>query len=296
MAERPTADRAAEGLCILPSPSKPRLLVPASPRRAASSAVLRYSAQQGWLGRCAGAGLAAAVRLGYAGRASGRRPGHALGPDSIDAHLGQIMGQPVSTSLSLSPDRANRKPVLQVFDHAGRTIAFAKVGVSDLSGRLVRIEATALAELANSELHTVAVPRLLSSAIWRDMPVLVTSPLPAISLRRVSDALVERAMLEISAIGAEPAGPAPLRQYLDRMNARADAAVPTAGYDLISRWRALFDAVIAEPAIADVGWGSWHGDWTTWNCVATGTKLAVWDWERFTTVAFPPVSIACTMS
>ncbi len=280
----PTADaaaRAANGLCILPSPTKPRLLTPVSPRRAASSAVLRYSAQQSWLGRGAGVGLAAAVRLGYVGRASRRRPGHAVGPDSIDAHLGQVMGEAVSTSLSLSPDRANRKPVLQVFDHAGRTIAFAKIGINDLSDQLVRNEAVALAELAGSRLATATVPRLLSSATWRGMPVLVTSPLPALSLRRVSDALVDPAMQEISAIGAEPAGAAPLGRYVSRLHARAEEAAAGAGVDFIVHWRGLFDAVVAQPAIADVAWGSWHGDWTTWNCVPLGERLAVWDWERF---------------
>lgn len=280
----PTADasaRAANGLCILPSPTKPRLLTPVSPRRAASSAVLRYSAQQSWLGRSAGVGLAAAVRLGYVGRASRRRPGHALGPDSIDAHLGQVMGEPVSTSLSLSPDRANRKPVLQVFDHTGRTIAFAKIGINDLSDQLVRNEAVALAELAGGQLATATVPRLLSSATWRNMPVLVTSPLPALSLRRVSDALVDQAMQEISAIGAEPAGAAPLGRYVSRLHARAQEAAAGAGGDFVVHWRGLFDAVVALPAIADVAWGSWHGDWTTWNCVPLGGRLAVWDWERF---------------
>jgi Phosphotransferase enzyme family len=280
----PTADALpppANGMCILPSPTKPRLLAPVSPRRAASSAVLRYSAQQNWLGRSAGIGLAVAVRLGYLGRASRRRPGHALGPDSIDAHLGQVMGEPVSTSLSLSPDRANRKPVLQVFDRAGRTIAFAKVGVNDLSDQLVRNEAMALGELAASGLSTITVARVVSSTTWRNMPVLVMSVLPALSLHRVSDALVDRAMLEISAMGAEAAGPAPLARYLNRLNARADAAANGPGREFVAPWRELFDAVVADPATADVRWGSWHGDWTTWNCVPLGDRLAVWDWERF---------------
>jgi hypothetical protein len=273
--------RAGSALCILPSPTKPRLLTPVSPRRAASSAVLRYSAQQSWLGRSAGVGLAVAVRLGYVGRASRRRPGHALGPDSIDAYLGQVLGEPVSTSLSLSPDRANRKPVLQVFDRAGRTIAFAKVGVNDLSDQLVRSEARALAELAGCPLETVAIPQLLSSSIWRDMPVLIMSPLPAVSLRRVSHALVERAMREISAIDAQPAGAAALGRYVDDLDTRANDAAAVDGRDFVVRWRELFDAVLTEPAVADVAWGGWHGDWTTWNCVALGERLAVWDWERF---------------
>jgi hypothetical protein len=31
-----------------------------------------------------------------------------------------------------------------------------------------------------------------------------------------------------------------------------------------------------------VGWGSWHGDWTPWNCSSRrGGGVLVWDWERF---------------
>lgn len=273
--------RAGDAVCILPGPSTPRLLAPVSPRRAASSAVLRYSAQQGWLRRGAGIGLAVAVRLGYPGRRSGYRRAHAPGPASITAHLEQILGEPVSTSLSLSPDRANRKPVLQVFDRAGRTIAFAKIGASELSAQLVRNEGATLAELGGNELSAVVVPRVLNLSSWRDMPVLVMSVLSTVSLRRVSNARLERAMLAICAIDAEPAGAAPLRRYADRLNARADEAATVARTDLVLRWRALFDAVVAEPATADVSWGSWHGDWTTWNCVASGRRVAVWDWERF---------------
>ena len=276
-----TSVPAGDAVGILPSPSKPRLLAPVTPRRAASSAVLRYSAQQGWLRRGAGVGLAVAVRLGYPGRRSGYRRVHAAGPGSITAHLAHILGQPVSTSLSLSPDRANRKPVLQVFDAGGRTIAFAKVGASELSAQLVRNEGAALAELARAELSALVVPRALSLTTWRDMPVLVMSALPTVSLRRVSDARLERAMGQVCAIGSEPAGADPLRRYVDRLTARADGATAVAGTDFVRRWRALFDAVRAEPAAADVRWGSWHGDWTTWNCVASGPRVGVWDWERF---------------
>lgn len=243
--------------------------------------MLRYSAQQGWLGRSAGAGLAVAVRLGYTGRPSHRRRAHAVGPYSIDAHLGEVVNEPVATSLALSPDRANRKPVLQVFDRAGRTIAFAKIGVNELSCDLVRNEAAALAELSRHELDPVAVPRVLSVATWRDMAVLVMSPLPAISLRGASPTRLDRAMLRISAIGSQPAGDVPLRRYVDRLRKRADGAVAVAGADMVIRWRTLFEAVVAQPAALDVAWGSWHGDWTTWNCVPRGEQLGVWDWERF---------------
>ena len=280
----PTADPSApegDALCILPSRSKPRLLAPTTPRQAAGSAVLRYSAQQGWLGRGAGLGLAAAVGTGYARRPSRRHRGHALGADSIDAHLDRVLGEPVATSLSLSPERANRKPVLQVFDRAGRTIAFAKVGVGELAAALVENEAAALDVLGRRGLSAVVVPRVLSLTTWHDLPVLVMSALPTVTARRVPSARLDRAMREICAIDAEPAGAAPLGRYVDRLTARADEAAVVAGTDFVLRWRALFDAVLAEPAVAGVGWGSWHGDWTTWNCVGSSRRVAVWDWERF---------------
>ena len=263
---------------VLPSMSKPRVLAPTSPNRAASSAVLRYSAQQGWVGRSAGVALAVGVRLGAHRHAMTPRTESVVGTDSIDDHLSEVLGEPVLTSLALSPDRANRKPVLQVFDARGHTLAFAKVGVTELSARLVLNEAHALVELTAAGLEHVQVPTLLDCRPWHSMPVMVMSALPALSLGTTKEDLLVRAMLEVSRVGVpHPVG---LTSYIDGLEAEAVKAAPQAAAE-VAHWRRLRDEIIGIPGLGDISAGAWHGDWTTWNCLSRSGQLSVWDWERF---------------
>lgn len=265
---------------VLPSASRPRVYAPDLPRRAGASAVLRYTAQQGWRLRAMGAGLAGVIRLGLHERmATTERIVHRPGPDSIDAHLASVLGQPVETSLALTPDRANRKPVLEVFDRAGRSIAFAKLGTNDLTERLVRAEAAALTTLARHDLPHLLVPRLLDCDRWHDMTVLVMSSLPMPGFARLKPQLLLEAMLEVSRIADEPRIGA--ESYVHGLRARARAATPIAGEDFIAHWSELLDGVVAIAQVEDIVLGSWHGDWTSWNCGPSGERVSVWDWERF---------------
>ena len=52
---------------------------------------------------------------------------------SLRSHLGDVFGEPVDLSLGLGTARANRKPVLQVFDARGRSLAFVKIGVTPVT-------------------------------------------------------------------------------------------------------------------------------------------------------------------
>ncbi|MDF5754803.1 hypothetical protein [Spongiactinospora sp. TRM90649] len=100
------------------------------------------------------------------------------GGDSIEDHLGEVLGIPVRAVLHVRPARrANRKPVLEAHGPAGLA-AFVKIGDTPCTAALVRAEATALGLLAGAPLRTVVAPALLHHGRWRGLEVLVTSPLP----------------------------------------------------------------------------------------------------------------------
>ncbi len=169
--------------------------------------MVRYVAQQPLPARAKGLLVAAAVRGGWHERGAQAETVEVGRGASVDEHLGHVLGHPVTTSLALTPSRANRKPVLQVFDAHGHTVAFAKVAVSSLSASLVRAEAAALRKVATHETPHLVIPSVLDCREWRNMTVLVTSVLPAFSSGRRRRDLLARAMHEICRI---PAADAPL--------------------------------------------------------------------------------------
>jgi hypothetical protein len=258
-------------LTVLPSSRAPRLLVPVRPRRAAATAVRRYTAQQGARQRFAGAALAAAIRSGLCDRMPHVTSGAPLG-ESIWSHLTSVFGQPIVTTLAVTSQRPNRKPVLQVFDAGGHTIGFAKVGATALAARLVAAEAAALTAVASLDLPHVDVPRIVHYGAWRELPVLVTSPLPRRRSPRWDSDVLVRAMREVS---QTPMGG--VADYLASVDARSAAAVGPH----VDQWREVFGDLTAGRDLSAVPMGPWHGDFTEWNCARTGPRLAVWDWERY---------------
>lgn len=269
-------------MVVLPSTRTPRLLVPVAPRRAGASSLLRYTAQQGFSDRLLSLGLAGGVRIGLCHLLPPILSGtSAAGGDTIDEHLGTIFGHPVVTSLAITAIRPNRKPVLQVFDTRGKTIAFAKVGVNMLTRALVDAEADALGQLASGHLPSVHVPRVLAHGRWRGNSVLVTTALPSGSTVPRDSRLVVRAMCEVSRVKPQSSHEG-ISIYLDGLRARADAVSHPARVDHVREWSELLDKVISDGPMERLSAGAWHGDWTSWNCAQRRGRLVVWDWERFT--------------
>lgn len=281
----PSAGRGAPAMVVLPSARTPRLLAPVRPRRAAAAALVRYTAQQRARERAAALAIAAGIGAGLrrarpAVSASGSSPQRAAHEESIDDLLTRLLGEPVRTSLALSPARPNRKPVLQVFDRRGRTLAFVKVGVSPLAHRLVDGEAHSLRTLTAAGLGQLSTPTVLHHQAWRGTAVLVTTALPLGRRppRRApgfADPLTA-AMCEISEMGA----PDDCAGYLTGLRARAAALHSGA-----AKWSDLLEEIVVARDAAALTTGCWHGDWTAWNCARHGRKVAVWDWERFSNPA-----------
>jgi hypothetical protein len=265
-------------LIVLPSRSDPRLLVPAD-RRAAPAALRRYGEPGSPRARVARRALELALATA-AGRLAARdrlRIAAPPGAPTIDTFLHDQLGHDTLISLHLGAARANRKPVLQVLTPDARTVAYAKIGTTDLAGALVRHERAALDQVR--ALPTLRAPAVRRMARFGDCDVLILSALPVWAPRRpLSDAALAAAMAEVARL----AGTTPGRYSLA---ARLAEAPDTPDRAALTR---ELDRLPDQP----LQLGAWHGDWTPWNMAATTEGLLLWDWERFATgvpVGFDPL-------
>lgn len=279
---------------VLPHAGNPRLLVPADSTRAAAAAVRRYNALPTGAARVRARLLSAGLRSGAVGMLGSRFriSGGGGGPvDSLQGHLARALGHELLVSLSVGPPRANRKPVLQLLTRQGETVGFAKVGVNDLTRRLVRDEGDALTALSTAGLEGVTVPSVLYSGEWRGLEVLVQSPLPVWRRRSgrsgrgrhgepgagspVSTArgAAMRAVAEAAGVEHRPLRGSPylaaLRRRLAGIEDRDAATALDGALDRV--------AAAGEP----FRFGAWHGDWTEWNHAVLPDTVLVWDWERY---------------
>jgi hypothetical protein len=126
------------------------------------------------------------------------------GSETIEDHLGEVLGLPIRVVLHVRPARrANRKPILEAHGPDG-PFAFVKIGDSEISRSLVRNEASALRLLAETPLKTVIPPTVLHHGTWRGLDVLALSPLPVpTGSHKVSADLAYAAVREIAALRPE---------------------------------------------------------------------------------------------
>ncbi|WP_309106932.1 hypothetical protein [Arthrobacter sp.] len=288
----PTTEVAnGEGFWVVPHARAPRILIPAGSARAASSALHRYSAAISLSETVQRLVLASALGLG-AGRALlpdrvqldtaelGRlQPGEA-GEGSILGYLEGVLGEPVSVSLSIGPARANRKPVLQVFDSKGRSLAFVKVGDTATASSHVSREAENLALLSTKDFSTLELPAVISFGSWRSMAVLVMSALNTVPAARGPRfaGLRERALLELNE--AFPYGESPLGQTPLWVGLRTQYLQLTDD-SVRRRFGECLDRLVTAFPDQMLRVGAWHGDFTPWNMARRRGRLQLWDWERF---------------
>jgi hypothetical protein len=272
----------AGGLFVLPSLRDPRLLVPAG-RRAGAAAVRRYGepgSVRARLGRRA-LGLALASGAGPVLLRDRLRIRVPAGAPTLEAYLSGQLGGEVLLSLHLGAARANRKPVLQLLTPGGRTVAYAKVGITPLTSRLVQAERAALDQVEAARLATVTAPRVRHLGRWQGLDVLILSALPVWpprARRPLGDGQLTKAMAEVAGLARLPAEPLAGGRYLRGLTDRLAAAPASAD-------RAALDAELTELACQhgqrELALGAWHGDWTPWNMACTSGGLLLWDWERF---------------
>ncbi len=262
-------------MLALPSRAAPRLLVRPAPARVSARAVRALTSDRSVRSILRREVVAAGLRVG-AGSLLARRHGFTVGAGGIDAYLADLLGTPVHVAMSIGPPRANRKPVLAVLRPDGEVIAYAKVGLDDLPRVLVRHEAGALRRLADAMLTSVTVPHLLHGGRWNGVDLLVQSALPTARARPVAPDRLIAAGREIAAIHAGRCELASSPAWHRMSRTLADLSGPRAG---VLRHHAAEVERQFGTRVVDVG--TWHGDWTPWNVVATPDAVLAWDWERF---------------
>lgn len=259
-------------------PRSVKQVVPARPRVAISSTTRRFSVATSRREALIRTAAAPALRLSPFMPFSSHVTVHGSG-DSVVSHLTRVLGTPVSISIGIGTERANRKPVLEVFDRAGRPVAFVKVGVDEISIEDVSAEAEALRLVGDLRLAGIEVPRLISAERWLGHLVVVMTPLRTGWSWRNRRQVVPTEQMETltRSLGsvAMPLRRSPFHlQHAERIGALATGK-------LSDRLARAFAELDVRHGSATVETGAWHGDWTPWNMSYGRNLLRLWDFERF---------------
>lgn len=255
---------------VIPSSSKPSLLVPVGVP-GAERMLVRYGG--GRLRQAARSMWRRVVRSETSARLPVRRLCVRQDPDGIEHHLAARLGADVRMGVLLGPPRANAKPVLQLFDALGTTVAFAKVGVTPLAAELLAQETWALKLVGSDRRRTFEVPRVIAADSWRNLPVLIQQALPLAQSQLAPQEPPVQVMAEIAGLGGITTRPLGANWL----------AEPLPGRD---GWFGLdlqpFE-LLRQRLTRHEHWpvGSWHGDFGPWNMATDGSITQVWDWERF---------------
>lgn len=193
------------------------------------------------------------------------------GDPSLRRHLASVLRRPeIDLALALGRPRPNRKPVVQLVDDDGTTVAWAKIGVDELTDSLVAHEIDAIR--AHDHVPPLVTPRLLADGSWKGHRYLVLADIGVIESAGDLDLTADA----VRAIAGPPCE-APLAgsgwwTTLQERAARSDGAP----------LRRLLDHL--APLLARRRWvfGRWHGDLAPWNAAWGPSGLACWDWERST--------------
>lgn len=301
---RGDAEREQSGYVLVPSASRPQMLVPPGARLAAWAALHRHSDAAPLKLRAAKELMAWACRTGLSGMifsapvpesAVGLRTGSCAWPDLITEIFGR---RDLAVAISVGQVRPQIKPILHVATRAGQMLGHIKVGWNEVTRSLVRHEAASLAALAGGALAgnvgadlagaaerpgSLRVPRVLHHGNWHGRDVLAVSDiggspwhrrrrtgLPASATWRLGHALgVERGLLGTSPFWRD------LSDRVERLVGQEALDPPLAAALARARERAE-----SWHAAGELDFGLMHGDWAPWNMATTGSALAVWDWER----------------
>jgi Phosphotransferase enzyme family len=267
---------------VLPHVGAPRLLVPVGNPTAAARAMLRFSAALSTGDTVKRLGVSTLLRA----RAAAAFPDRITVSEragSMRGYLGEVFGEPVDFSLGLGTARANRKPVLQVFDARGRSLAFVKIGGTEVTEALVSREAGSLQQLAEADLPAgIEVPRLLHLGTWEGATVLAMTALETSFLQRPArqfDVPVAE-MRQFEAAFTEEARPLADSPFWKQLVATQEAL---ASVEVRARLGDALAQLLRTAADHPLPLAGWHGDWTPWNMSRHRGRLQLWDWERFET-------------
>lgn len=280
---------------LLPSASRPQLLVPLSERGAWAS-LHQHSDASPLKVRAAKELMAWACRLRLAGAIFsppmldslvGLGTGSCAWPDLIREVFGR---HDLAVAISVGQVRPQIKPILHVSTQSGQLLGHIKIGWNDVTRSLVRREAASLTSLAGGATVSGAVgdgafrfPQVLYHGSRHGREILAVSDiggspwyrrrrmaLPISATWRVGHALgIQRGTLGASRFWFELSQRSKRLSELDALDARIVTALARAR-----------DRTGSHYASTEFDFGLVHGDWAPWNMASTGSSLAVWDWER----------------
>lgn len=198
--------------------------------------------------------------------------------ERFEQRLARTLGVPsVHLTLPVGPPRANRKPILQVSDFSGDSLAFVKVGHNSVTRPLVVGEGRSLRAIAQLAGNAIEVPRVLAEFDWYGSHVLVMSALQ-IPARRVSGAASRYRLEQLAAQIASLAGPVRRTRWREHpLRERLRSGLDELG-DRGRPFRVELESLDDE---SEMSVGSWHGDFNAGNFALLPNVCQVWDWERF---------------
>jgi thymidylate kinase len=277
-----------------PAPSRPRgqaywqlsladgrgFLFPLLPPRTAAAALQLYSAQR-HNGRaaksCLAAGLAAGLIQPLLPRPR-RELGGARGEAFLLDRLEEVLGRrDLSFAISLGTPGPHRKPVVQVLEGSGRTLAYAKIGWDEATCELVSNEAEVLRGMEGKELQSLFMPTLLHLEPWRGRLVCLQSPPPpkARQAGRYLDLGYFEALQELAGLGFRRLRLAESMFWksLSRWTERVMGGVPG------SNLGALLEQVPHRLRDEELPFHLSHGDFVPWNALVVDGRPFLFDWE-----------------
>lgn len=251
------------------------LLVPVAPAVSAAAGVAGHSAATGRRARWGVRVLTVLMRA----RAGRIMPQLILGDpgDTLQGRLEELLGHPVAVAVHLGPPRANRKPVLHVLDLQGRTRAFVKVGVNELTDARVRAERDSLDLVAARKPPGLLVPVVRAAGVWEGHAYAVLGSVP--TGQGPSTVPTDAARRLAMAFPIWTQSPVESGWWLAAVGSLSTATDQT----YTSRLRSAGDRLTATVPSRGVASGATHGDFTPWNFFDGPHGVSVWDWERFAT-------------
>lgn len=264
---------------LIPSVDNVKLMLPTDPTAVTAAGIRNYRPYSSRRDKMKRQAIAVAMAAGLGARMCDR-----LRVDNssatVTSHLNDVLGRDVLIGLHMGPARAVEKPVLQVMNPTGTTLAFAKLGDSNFSRNLVRSEADAISFLNDLNLTALRVPQMLHQGTWNGNEILVQEALHGSSISDLSEPRFIQAMIEVARCQPTMHPPLADSPYLAGLHRHIAHLDQTADVERIEL--ALRSLERAHSATA-VELGASHGDWAPWNMSTNGDQALVWDWEMFRT-------------
>ncbi len=255
-------------------------LLPLAPPRSAAVALRLYGAQSAKARAarsCLAAGLATGLIQHLLPRPAEEREGTPCA-DFLPDHLMRILGrEDLSFAISLGTPGTHRKPVVQVIEKSGRSLAFAKIGWNPATRELVGNEAQVLQSLQAQNPHNLCLPALLHLGRWHDRLICLQST-PAPNAKQASQVLSPSylaALHELAALDSRrlPLGESAFWKSLGGWRSRMEGSWP--GYALLAR----LDLVGQRLGAREWPFHFCHGDFVPWNALMIDGRPFLFDWE-----------------